>query len=170
MVAPNTDSEQVRYDIIIEAKAAITAMRDMLKYTNDNTVKMGEFTSQVLADSKKWGVSWQQALGVYKQLNAELSKQKKGTLFGQTGGQDLFAQSEKYMRALDGAGRLTEQVTQSSTRMGNETKSSFEKALTGVNGFRIALGAIISMLLFQGIQAITQFFQTAINKIFIIKS
>ena len=44
-----------------------------------------------------------------------------------------------------------------------ETKSAFERAISGVNAFRIALGAVISMLLFQGIQAVQTFFKTAID-------
>ena len=89
MVAPNTDSEQVRYDILIEAKAAIKTMQDLLRMSVDNKEKILQFSDAVLQHSKLWGISWQAALNVYKQLNAELSKSKKATIFGNTGGQDL---------------------------------------------------------------------------------
>lgn len=165
MVAPQGDSEQVRYDILIEAKAAIQSMRDMLKYTHDNTIKMTEFTNQILLDSKRWGVSWQQALGVYKQLNAELSKSKKATLFGQTGGQDLFKQTEMYMNSLQQAGRLQEQVGQSAEKMGTQTESGTKKAVRGIDAMRIALGVLISMLVFQLIQAIQNTFSLMIKNL-----
>jgi hypothetical protein len=163
MATPSGD-EQVRYDILIEAKAAITAMRDLLKYTNDNTVKMAEFTNRVLADSKRWGVSWQQALGVYKQLNAELAKQKKGTLFGQTGGQDLFGQTEKYISSMEMAGRVTDDATKKSQKFGETVESSGKRAARGLDVVRIALGAIVSMILFRAIQAVEQFFRGAIEQ------
>lgn len=165
MVAPQGDSEQVRYDILIEAKAAIQSMRDMLKYTHDNTIKMTEFTNQILLDSKRWGVSWQQALGIYKQLNAELSKSKKATLFGQTGGQDLFKQTEMYMNSLQQAGRLHEQVGQSAEKMGTQTESGTKKAVRGIDAMRIALGVLISMLVFQLIQAIQNTFSLMIKNL-----
>lgn len=165
MVAPQGDSEQVRYDILIEAKAAIKAMRDMLKYTQDNTVKMTEFTNQILLDSKRWGISWQQALNVYKQLNAELSKSKKATVFGQTGGQDLFKQSEQYLNSLQQAGRLHEQVGQSAEKMGNQTASGTKKAVQGIDAMRIALGVLVSMLVFQVIQAVQNAFSQFINNL-----
>jgi hypothetical protein len=164
MATPTGDGEQVRYDILIEAKAAIQAMRDMMKYTSDNTVKMAEFTNQVLADSKRWGVSWQQALGVYRQLNAELSKQKKGTLFGQTGGQDLFGQTEKYITSMQEAGRLTDDVTKKTETFGQKTESAGKRAARGVDVVRIALGAIVSMILFRAIQAVEMFFRGAIEQ------
>lgn len=163
MVAPQGDSEQVRYDIIIEAKAAIQAMRDMLKYTKDNTTKIAEFTSQVLSDSKRWGVSWQQALNTYRQLNAELSKSKKGTLFGQTGGQDLFKQSEQYIQGLQNAGRLTQALGDGSERMGNQAQSATTKFAAGLHLVRIALGALEAMLIFNIVQAIQTAFGTAIK-------
>lgn len=164
MATPGGNNEQVRYDILIEAKAAITAMRDMLKYTSDNTVKMAEFTNQVLADSKRWGVSWQQALLVYRQLNAELSKQKKATLFGQTGGQDIFGMSEKYLKSLDDAGRLQEKVKKGAKEMGDEVESSGKRGARGLDVMRIALGAIVSMILFRAIQAVEMFFRGAIEQ------
>jgi hypothetical protein len=157
VATPSSGSEQVRYDILIEAKAAIIAMRDMLKYTNDNTVKMAEFTNQVLMDSKRWGVSWQQALNVYRQLNAELAKQKKGTLFGKTGGVDLMAQTEKYMQSLDQAGRLTDQL-------GEKTENAGKRGARGIDAMRIALGVLVSMIIFRAIDAIEQFFRGAIDQ------
>lgn len=156
MVAPSGDSEQVRYDILIEAKQAITAMRDMLKYTNDNSIKMLEFTNQVIADSKRWGVSWQQALAVYKELNAELAKSKKGTLFGQTGGQDLFGQSEQYLQSLQDANRLTNELGESGENAGR-------KIGLGMHFARIALGAVVAMIVFNVIQAFQNMFRMAIQ-------
>lgn len=158
MVAPQGDSESVRYDILIEAKQAIQSMRDMLKYTNDNATKMAEFSIQVQADAARWGVSWQQALAIYKQLNAELARSKKGTLFGQTGGQDLFKNTEAYMTSLEQAGRLQEQVGQSAEKMGTQAESGTKKAVRGIDAMRIALGVLVSMLIFQVIQAISTVF------------
>jgi hypothetical protein len=157
MATPSGNSETVRYDILIEAKAAIVAMRDMLKYTNDNTVKMAEFTNQVLMDSKRWGVSWQQALAVYKQLNAELAKNKKGTLFGQTGGVDLMGQTGKYLQSLQDAGRLTDDLTEKTENLG-------KRGARGIDAMRIALGVLVSMLIFRAIEAVETFFRGAIDQ------
>lgn len=47
---------------------------------------------------------------------------------------------------------------------GSRAKSAFEQAISGVNAFRIALGAVISMLLFQAIQAITMFAKESVKQ------
>ena len=165
MVAPNTDSEQVRYDILIEAKAAIKTMQDLLRMSVDNKEKILQFSNAVLQHSKLWGISWQAALNVYKQLNAELSKSKKATIFGNTGGRDLFKESEKYISSLEQSGRLFDDVSSKSTKMGTHVEESSRRATRGIDAVKIALGVLVSMLIFNVIAAIQQAFQTMINNV-----
>lgn len=164
MVAPTSD-EQVRYDIIIEAKAALQSLRDMLKVVNDNKLKVLEFSQVIQQQSKMWGVSWQYALGVYKQLNAELSKSKQATLFGNVGGKDLFKDTENYLGSLEQAGRLQSQVGTSAQEMGEKTENATKRAVRGVDAMRIALGVLVSMLIFQVIQAVQNAFSQMVNNI-----
>lgn len=171
MVAPTGDSsESVRYDILIEAKSALQSMRTLLTLTKDNNEKMLAFTAQVIESAKAWGVSWKEALAVYKQLNQELAKQKKGTLFGQTGGQDVMGNAEKYMQALDDAGRAAETTAQKTNavadganRLGTQGESATKKFALGLHFVRIALGALEAMLLFGIVQAIQTAFGNAIK-------
>ena len=164
MATPSGDTEQVRYDILIEAKQAIQNLKTIMKTTEDNTTKMQLFSVLVIDSAKKWGTSWQQALGVYRQLNAELSKSKKGTLFGQTGGQDLMGGTEKYLQSLDDAGRLQTKVAQSADQMGNAVESSSKRAARGIDAVRIALGVLVSMIIFRAIAAVETFFRGAIEQ------
>lgn len=169
MVAPS--SESVEYHILINAKEAVKNLREIMRHTEDNTEKMRLFSALVLDSAQRWGKSWQYALGVYKQLNQELSKSKKATLFGQTGGQDLFSgvesmliSSEKLRNSHSQTKKSLQDVGKATEDVGKKSQSAFQQAISGVNAYRIALGAVISMLLFQGIQAISTFFREAINQ------
>lgn len=169
MVAPSS-SEQVRYDILIEAQQAIKSLQTIMAVTKDNQTKIIEFSNVVLAQSKQWGISWQQALNVYRQLNAELSKQKKATIFGKTGGVDLISGTEKYMSSLEQTGRLTDDVAKKSENMGRVAESAHKKAALSVNALRIALGVLVSMLIFQVIQAFQNMARMAIKGLVEIES
>lgn len=235
-------TEQVRFDIRIEAEQALKSLREFNKITKDNGQKIYNFSQLVLSSSKQWGVSWQHALNVYKQLNAEMSKSTGRSVFSKTGGQNLFVGIEKYLSSLESVNRLTNNLNESnkklpqgiksaadnmqslmnhlgtkkgqgfiSTFVGNysssgaqqqidlvknaikslssqtgasfgqvgrvlqtslgvpaaqateairrinqeagNTRNRFEDAITGVNAFRIALGVLVSMLIFSVIQA-----------------
>lgn len=162
-----TDNEQVRYDILIEAKEAIRNLREIMKTTEDNTTKMHLFNALVLDSAQKWKMSWQQSLLIYKQLNAELAKQKKGSLFGQTGGQDIAEMSNTYLQAAENAGRLGYSVADTSkkaTEMGDNFEKSGKRAARGIDVIRIALGVLVSMLIFRAIQAVENFFRQAIEQ------
>lgn len=161
MTLPN--DEQVRFDILIEAKAALKALQEILKHTEDNRMKIIQFTQAVVQQSKLWGVSWQQALNVYKQLNAELSKQHRPNLFGNVGGQNLIRESEKYLQALDQAGRLQDKVGDSAKKMGDSMEHSTKRAARGIDAVRIALGALVAMLIFRVINTIEMTFRKAIE-------
>lgn len=163
MVAPQSDSEQVRYDIIIEAKAALAALQDLLRLTDDNSQKVKIFSNVVLEQSQAMGVAWKELLGVYKQLNTELSQSHQANVFGPTGGQDLMGQSEQYLQTLQETGRLEQDVAQGATAMGSAGETAANKFVSGMHFVRIALGAIEAMLLFNLVQAVQTFFQTAIK-------
>jgi len=170
MVAPTGDNEQVRYDILIESKQAITALREMLRYTQDNTTKMLEFSNMVIEQSKRWGMSLQQTVDIYRQLNAELAKSKKGTLFGQTGGQDLFGQADKYLESLQKSGRITDGISEGANtvanglnQMGEAGEKAGNKIGLGMHFARIALGALVAMIVFNVISAFQNLFRMAIK-------
>lgn len=155
--------ESVRYDIKIEAQAALKSLQELLRATKDNNDKIIQFSQTVIAQSKLWGVSWQQALNVYKQLNAELSKQKSPTLFGQTGGKNLMAGTEQYLQSLEQAGRLQTQVGTSANEMASGVEGGTRRMVRGLDAVRIALGAIVAMIVFQVIQAFQNFFGGAVK-------
>lgn len=161
MGLPNDDS--VRFDILIEAKAALKSLQELLRETEDNRQKIIMFTQTVVTQSKLWGISWQQALNVYKQLNAELSKSKKPNLFGNTGGQDLLGMSEKYLQTLESTGRLQENVGKSAKKMGDEVEGASKRAVRGIDLIRIAAGALVAMFIFNVIAAIQNTFRQAIQ-------
>lgn len=163
MVAPG-GNEEVRYDILIEAKAAIKTIQDLIRSTDSMQEKIIGFTNIVQRQAKQWGVSWQYALNVYKQLNAELSKSKKATIFGNVGGQDMFKMSGNYLSALEQAGRLQEQVGKSAEQMGTKTETATKKMVRGLDLVRIALGAIVAMIVFRVIQAFQDVFREAIKQ------
>jgi len=157
------DNETVRYDILIEAKSAIQSLQTLLRATDSNAEKILRFSNIVQSHAKQWGMSWQQALNVYKQLNAELSKSKKPTLFGQTGGQDLFKGTANYLAGLEEAHRLQSQVGTSAEMMGSKIESSSHRAARGIDVIRTALGVLVSMLIFQVIQAFQSMVQGALK-------
>lgn len=150
------DNETVRYDILIEAKSAIQSLQTLMRATDTNAEKILRFSNVVQAHAKQWGMSWQQALNVYKQLNAELSKSKKPNLFGQTGGQDLFKGTANYLAGLEQANRLQTQVGNSAEVMGQKGENASRRMARGIDIVRTALGVLVSMLIFQVVQAFQQ--------------
>lgn len=163
MVAPGSD-EQIRYDILIEAQQAIKSMQTIMRVTEDNQQKIMLFSQVVTRSAEMWGISWQKALATYKQLNAELSNQKQATIFGRTGGQDLFASSEKYINSLDQAKRLQEDVGKSAKNMGNSIQQGTSTGVSSISALRIAWGVFISLMVTQAIGAVTGFFKEAISQ------
>jgi hypothetical protein len=165
MATPN--NEQVRYDILIEAKQAIKNLREIMKTTEDNTTKMHLFNALVLDSAEKWKKSWQQSLNIYKQLNAEMTKQKKGSLFGQTGGKDIPEMSRSYLQAADNANRLgfaTSQASKEARKLGDEVESAGQKGGRGIDVMRIAMGVFVSELIFKAQQVVSEFFTEAIKQ------
>jgi hypothetical protein len=164
MVAPTGSEEQIRYDILINAKAAIDALKTIMRNTEDNAEKMRLFSALVLDSSERWGISWQKSLAIYRQLNQELSKSKKATLFGQTGGQDLFAGTEKMLASTDALRTSQAQAKKGAEDLGNTVETSSKRAVRGIDAMRIAMGVLVSMILFRAIQAVEMFFRGAIDQ------
>lgn len=166
MVAPSGDSEQVRYDIAIEATQAIRNLRTILKTTEDNTTKMQLFSVLVLDSAQKWGMAWQKALGIYETLNKRISK-REGSMFGQTGGQNIPEMVRGFLQAKEEAINLSKSVdtvSQKSQQMGSSIENSSKRAVRGLDAVRIAMGAIVAMIVFRAIQAVQDFFSGAINQ------
>ena len=62
------------------------------------------------------------------------------------------------------SGTTVAPLSQALKELGDTGQSSFTKVFNSLNTLRIALGALISMLLFQGIQAVTQFGKEAVKQ------
>lgn len=157
------DNETVRYDILIEAKSAIQSLQTIMRATDSNAEKILRFSNIVQAHAKQWGMSWQQALNVYKQLNAELSKSKKANIFGNTGGQDLFKGTANYLAGLEEAKRLQSQVGAGADEMGNKIESAARRSKLGIDIIKTALGVLVSMLIFNVIQAFSNMVSMALK-------
>lgn len=166
--------DTIRTDILINAKASIQSLRDMSQAAGSNEERIAKFSSFLVQKSREWNIPLQKLLNTFKQLNAEMSKQHKATIFGNTGGKDIFGGAQSFLNAAIAADRVkvsTEGVVQSVRKVGGEmdnmgkkSKGAFEQVFTAVNAVRIALGAVISMLLFQGIQAVTGFVKESIKQ------
>jgi len=160
-------SEQVRFDILIEAKIAMATMKELLKDTQDNNIKMKAFSNTVLESSRAWGRSWQYALGIYKQLNAELSKAHKPTMFGNVGGQDLFAGTGKILQGMEDGGRIASKVAEDVKKVPkalNEIPPAVQKTSNAFGSMiNVVKGAITAMLTLAALRAVTQFFTGAIK-------
>src|SRR3990167_692285 len=67
-------------------------------------------------------------------------------------------------KSMDGAADSAKKAGAAGKDAGDKTKSAFERAISTVNVLRIALGALVSMLIFQVIQAIIQLTREAIKE------
>jgi hypothetical protein len=85
---------------------------------------------------------------------------KPGT-FGKLGfsNQDILRAGQ----AAQQLGAQVKQVGSSSIQAGNDMENAFKKALSPINAVRIALGAIVAMIVFQVIQAFGRMFSMALK-------
>ncbi len=141
MVAPDSGSEQIRYDILIEAKVAIATLREIYATMENNSEKVLDFSKVLIQSSQEWGLSIKETTAIFRQLNAEMAK-KGGSIFGNTGGKDLITESEQVAQSYVDAGRAaqetapqvdklvekTEKLT-TSLKNGTATVKEYSKAL-----------------------------------------
>ena len=154
MVTPDTGSEQIRYDILIEAKVAIATLKEMYATMENNSEKVLDFSKVLMQSSKAWNISLQQTADIYRQINAQMAP-KGGSLFGNTGGKDLITESQQVAQSYIDAGRAADQAAPQVNKLGEETKkipASANAATNAMNKFgnttlgiitaRIILGAL----------------------------
>src|SRR3990167_10081557 len=98
--------EKIRYDVLINAKAAIKELQEMSKAAENNQQRIAQFSSFLVQKSREWNIPLKTLLNTFKQLNAELSKNRKATLFGNVGGADIFGASKGFLSAAEAAGRF----------------------------------------------------------------
>lgn len=161
--------ETLRYDILVNAKAAIQELREMSKAAADNNQRVVEFSSFLIEKSKQWNVPLKQLLNTFKQINAELAKSKGQSIFGNVGGQNIFNMSESFLQSAQAAGRFqssTDGVVSSVKNIGNAMEDADKKGKGwkhGIDLIRTALGTLTAVGIFQFLSFITESFQTAVK-------
>lgn len=174
--------DTVRTDIEINAKSAIASLKLLYSKVEGNANKIKEFGSYLINNSAAYNAGPLKLLDTFEKLN------KQTSLFGNTGGQNLFNETRGYIkdaqkgdmfrtnsegvvtaiRDTNGAmvqlDKSTAKVGDSGKKTGQTLQEAFHKTVSAVNILRIAMGAFISMLLFQATQAIGTFFRESINQ------
>ena len=144
MVAPSNES--VEYDIILRAADAMQDLKALTIQADTFSQKIGMVSASMKKFSSETGISVRNVKSVFKEVDTIMSNVVgESAVFGKLG-------KEGWDEAARGA-----------ENFGHKSQSSFEKALTGMNAFRIALGAIVSMLLFQVVQAFASMAQGALK-------
>lgn len=142
MATPN--SQQIEYDIILKASQALIDLRNLTSQASSFKEQIDAASKSITNFSAQTGMSIRGTTNLFKDLDKTFSNVKGGKTLALKNG-------------WDEAGKAAEEF-------GKKSKSAFDQAISGVNAWRIALGAVISMLLFQGIQAIQRFFSEAIDQ------
>lgn len=173
--------DTVRTDILINAKAAIAQLREMSELATSNAERVQKFSAALLQMSRANNIPLKQLLETFRQLNAEAAKQKKPSIFGNTGGQNIFDMSKGFLDSSQAAGVFKTNVDgvvtsvrnakgqldvteKAAKKVGDTGKSAFDKVFTSVNAVRIALGALVSMFLFTALQAVQNFARSSIEE------
>jgi hypothetical protein len=170
--------EQVRYDILVEAKAAIKQLREMSEAADSVQDRVSKFTAFLAQKSRAWNVPVQQLLNTFKQLNAEMAKQKTQTIFGNVGGKNIFNLSEQYLKSAQAAGRFKvdndgvvksiqnvkgqmDVAEKSVKKTGDAMDGAGKKAQGfrhGIDVVRTALGTLLAVGIFQFLAALQAVF------------
>lgn len=134
---PQDPIDIIATQILFDAKQALANLQNFNKNVTDSGQRVRILKDIISATASKIG-------GDFKKAEASVKS---------------FANSLTKIKAVEVA-----QAGKELTQLGNRGESAFGKVVSSVNTARIALGAFISMLLFQGIQAITTFFSGAIQQ------
>lgn len=174
--------EQVRFDVLIEAKKAIQELREMSKEATSVQDRVSKFSAFLVQKSRQWNIPVQQLLNLFRQLNAEMSKQKVSNIFGNQGGQNVFNLADQYLRSAQAAGRFqvsNDGVVKSvrnakgqfdvAEKSVKKTGDAMERAGKKARGFghgidiiRTALGTLTAVAIFQFLNTLSGMFQTLI--------
>lgn len=135
------DIDIIATTILFDAQSALTNLKSFDKHVTNSAQRIAEL----------------------KRIISEVARQSGGDLKKAEAAVKSFANSLTGIKSAEvaQAGKELRQLGDRASEAGTRTKGAFEQAVTGVNAFRIALGAVISMLLFQAIQAVSQFFGEA---------
>lgn len=134
---PQDPIDIIATQILFDAKSALENLKNFNKQVTDSAQRVKILKDIIRATASQLG-------GDFKKAEASVKS---------------FANSLTKIKATEVA-----QAGKEIQNLGNRSENAFQKAITGVNAFRIALGALISMILFQGIQAITQFASESIRQ------
>jgi hypothetical protein len=177
--------EQVRFDILINAKNAIKELREMSESATSVQDRVAKFSSFLVTKSREWNIPVKKLLDTFRQLNAEMAKNKKASIFGNTGGQNIFDLSKQFLDSAQAAGRFKVGTDGVATSVRNakgqmdiaeksvkKTGDAMEGAGKKAQGFRhgidvvrTALGTLLAVGIFQFLSAITAVFNQFIFNI-----
>ena len=133
MVAPNSPIDIIVTRILVEAQQASAELKRFGIAVDETARKTQTSAALIEAVSKKLGVGYGVAAKIVGQLNANLGLTEK--------------QLNDVAVSMDKADR----------------NGAFSRTLSGVNALRIALGALVSILVFQVIQAFSSMVQGALK-------
>jgi hypothetical protein len=122
--------------------------------TMESSARMALLSNAIQSMAVKGKLSIDQVVSSLRTLNSST-----GTKMGKLGFSDRNI-AEAGVVAKKTASSIKE-VGSASEQAGKKTKNAFEQVFSSVNAVRIALGALVSMILFQAIQAVTDFFRNA---------
>lgn len=166
MVAPDSGSEQIRYDILIEAKVAIATLKEMYATMQNNSEKVLDFSKVLLTSSKAWNISLQETANIYRQINAQMAP-KGGSLFGNTGGKDLITESQQVAQSYIDSGRAAQGAAPKVKQLGDATKTippAANAATNAMNKFgNTTLGILTARLILGALNLVKQFFQDSLK-------
>lgn len=177
--------EQVRYDVLVEAKKAIKELREMSEAAGSVHDRVSQFSRFLVESSRTWNIPVQKLLNTFKQLNAEMAKQKTQTIFGNTGGQNIFNLSEQYLKSAQAAGRFKvdndgvvksiitakgqmDVAEKSVKKTGDAMEGAGKKAQGfrhGIDVVRTALGTLLAVGIFQFLAALQAVFTEFIHNL-----
>lgn len=177
--------DTIRTDIIINAKASIQTLRDMAAGASNNQDAIAKFSAFLIKNSRQWNIPLQELLKTYRQLNAEISKSKRESLFNAGRGSNILGGAEGYLNAALAADRFklsSDGVVQSirnvKGQMDVADKSikgvgdSMEKSTKSARGFghgidiiRTSLGTLLAVGIFQFLNALTGAFRGFIDNL-----
>lgn len=125
------------------------SLGDISSKSLESSARMTLLSNAIQAMAKTGKVSIDQVVASLRTLNSST-----GTKFGKLGfsDQDIAKSGE----AAKQAAKEVENVGKASQATGEKATSAFGRVFSSVNALRIALGALVSMVLFQVIQAIQQ--------------
>lgn len=135
MVAPNVDS--VEYDILIKAAQALDDLKQLTASASTFADRITMATAAVKKFSAETGISLKGTVAMFREIDSMAGE-----------GQQVF-----------------ENVKQGWSEVGRAAEDGGRRAVRSIDAVRIALGALVAMLVFQVIQAIGNAFREMISNI-----